>query len=400
MKISWAELRSHFSESAGPFNLSQAEKRFGLYVHFPFCARKCPYCHFYSLPYDKEGKKAWLEGFRKEVEAAAGLLGCGSSLLLETIYFGGGTPSLLSPDEIANLIAEIKSSFNQEIREITLECNPEAPADWLKGWKEAGVTRLSLGVQSFDDKVLKSLGRTHSLEMTWKLLEKARVVNFPSLNFDFMTGLPGETEATVETNLEAVKKFSPQHVSVYLLEELETVPFRAIWEENPVPEELVAERFEAYAGSLKKIGYEHYEISNYARPGFECLHNLKYWQYQPFLGVGPAAASHLGLLRWQNIADFKKWQAGLTEGFLWLEEFLVLSREEWLREKIAFGLRLKVGLDWEQLKVDHPGCDFSAYEKRMDGLVSSGDLRWSGSRVYIPEDRFLLSNSIISSLLF
>jgi len=391
MKISYPDL-------ADKIHLEPVEGKFGLYLHFPFCIGKCPYCHFYSLPYAEQDKNIWLESLRREIARAARIFG--HSSLVETIYFGGGTPSLMSPEEIAKLIADIKSAFHHEIKEVTLECNPEAPSGWLRGWREAGVTRLSLGVQSFDDKVLKILGRRHSLEMTWKLLEKAKEVNFPSLNFDFMTGLPGETEATVEANLETVKKLKPRHVSVYLLEELESVPFRVVWEKSPVPEELMAERFEAYAAGLKNLGYEHYEISNYARTGFECLHNLKYWQYQPFLGLGPAAASHWGAVRWQTISDFNKWKAAVKDDFLWLEEFLVLSRQERLREKIAFGLRLKVGINWRQLKANFPDLDFSHYEQKLDELVQSGDLGSSDGRVYIPEEKFLLSNSIMASLIF
>lgn len=391
-------MRLYFSELSNYIHNKQDGETFGLYVHFPFCYARCPYCHFYSLSYEEGRKKIWLRTLEKEIQQAArAVSGQG---MVDTLYFGGGTPSLVSPEEIAEIIACLKLNFNLELREVTLECNPEAPAGWLKGWKEAGVTRLSLGLQSLDDKVLRILGRRHSAEAGWKLLEKAREAKFHSLNLDFMTGLPGETEATLEASLKAIREFKPQHVSVYLLEEIESVPFRAIWEKNPVPEEKIVESFESYRVGLKELGYEHYEISNYALSGFACKHNLKYWLYQPFIGLGPSAASHLGRVRWQNISDFKKWREAVEQGFWELEEFLVLDREQMLKEKIAFGLRLRAGLDWRQLRAEFSDLDLSPYEHKISELVRDGRLRFTDHRLCLPEENFLLSNAIISSLIF
>lgn len=391
MKISYPDLFSKI-------NRETSEEKIGLYLHFPFCGSKCPYCHFYSLLYNEEEKQIWLDALVQEIQKAADIFN--RYVVIETIYFGGGTPSILLPQEIARIIEKIKSCFNHDLREITLECNPEAPEDRLSGWKEAGITRLSLGLQSLDDSVLKVLGRKHSAARGLAFLEKVQRIGFTSANCDFMTGIPGETDLTLALNLEVIEKFKPGHVSVYLLEEIDSVPFRIIWDKNPVSEDQMAERFETYARALKKQGYEHYEISNYALPGFECLHNLKYWQYGSFLGIGPAAASHMANTRWQNISDLRKWASALREGCLEVEEFLLLGKEQMLKEKMAFSLRLKSGINWHQLKLDFSGLDFSFIEQKIEEMLRTSELQSSGNLIYIPEEKFLLSNIIISHLIF
>lgn len=391
-------MRISYSDLSFKIYPETSEEKIGLYVHFPFCSSKCPYCHFFNLPFREEEKQIWLEALVEEVKRTARIFN--RFVIIETLYFGGGTPSILSPEEITRIIKEIKSCFNYDLREVTLECNPEAPADRLSGWKEAGITRLSLGLQSMDDNVIKILGRKHTVDQGLWFLEKARETGFASVNCDFMTGIPGETDLTLTLNLEVIEQLKPQHVSVYLLEELDSVPFRIIWDKNPVTEDQMAERFETYARALKNHGYEHYEISNYALPGFQCLHNLKYWQYGSFLGIGPAAASHMSNVRWQNISDLGKWSSALKEGYLEVEEFLVLEKEQMLRERIAFSLRLKAGLNWHQLKLDFSDLDFSVFEQRIEEMVSGGELESSGHLIYIPEEKFIISNAIISRLIF
>lgn len=391
MKISFAEIRNQLG------GFSQKTKT-GIYLHYPFCLSKCSYCHFYSLTGDIELHRRWLDTIKKEIRAASEKLS--DLLVIDTIYFGGGTPSLLKPEEIREILERLRESFPAELTEVTLEANPDSCEKWLWGWREAGVNRLSVGAQSFDDEVLRILGRRHSAEKTWKFIRKARAAGFENINLDLIAGIPGETSDTVKTNLQALNELKPEHVSVYLLEELERVPFRGIWEKNPVSDEELVQRYQEYRQGLQQVGYKQYEISNFSQPGYRCQHNLKYWQYQPFLGFGPSAASHLGPVRWQNVAELKSWQMAVTFELLDVAEIIILNQEKSVAERLAFGLRLADGINWKKLKKEYPFFDFSEFEKKISELVSLGSLKFSKSHLRIPPEKFLIANSILAELIF
>jgi oxygen-independent coproporphyrinogen-3 oxidase len=380
------------------FKIREKSPRAGLYFHYPFCQKKCPYCHFYSYPGQREDHHLWLAAIQPEISLVAKQV---SDLIeIDTAYFGGGTPSGLRPEEIEGLLSSLSENFNCSLEEITLEVNPGSHTRKLAGFKQAGINRLSLGAQSFSEKILKALGRLHSVEDIFAAARQARQAGFKNLNLDLMIGLPGEDESTFEANILGIKTIGPEHLSVYLLEELEEVPFKKVWEENPVPEEELARTYEKYQEWLAQLGYEQYEISNYCRPGFSCRHNLKYWEYQPVIGFGPSAASHLAFLRWQNIPDLKLWSGAILEGQMNLAEFLVLSQESALKEKLMSGLRLAAGVDWELIKEEYSGLDFLSYEEKISELAASGCLEIAGTRLRIPPGRFLVANSILSELLF
>lgn len=391
MRTSYPEIRNRLS--------SFSEKiKTGIYFHYPFCRAKCPYCHFYSIIKDQDLHSRWLKNIKKEIRSASEALS--DSILVDTVYFGGGSPSELQPEEIRDLLENLTNSFATELAEITLEANPDAGEEWLKSWREAGVNRLSVGAQSFDDRILKILGRRHSAEKTREFILKAREAGFENINLDLIIGVPGATPATIEANLQALTELNPHHVSVYMLEELEHVPFKKVWEENPVPDEEVVSQYQEYRQELERLGYQQYEISNFSQPGYRCLHNLKYWQYQPFLGFGPSAASHLDSVRWQNVAEFEKWDEALSLEQMDVSEFIILGEKESIAEQLVFGLRLNEGINWEKLKRNYPLYDFSNYEKRILKLVSSGNLEFFDSNLRIPQDKLLLANSILAELLF
>jgi len=370
----------------------------GLYIHYPFCISKCPYCHFYSLLYDSELHELWLRRIQQEIDSLACFLG--SFLVIDTIYFGGGTPSLLRPEELHQLISRIRQRLEVKAREITLEVNPQADPEYVPGWLEAEITRLSIGVQSFDPYLLRTIGRSYSPEAALDLIKKSRESGAGNIGVDLMTGIPGETLESIERNFQALDQIRPEHVSVYLLEDLEETPFRKVWEENPVSEDQVSERYEYYRQNLEDRGWKQYEISNYSRPGFECRHNLKYWKYLPYIGLGPASSSHLANLRWTSAADLKKWLEVSERDLINLEEFLELSPEEELRENLASGLRLTEGVSLEELLWRYPFFDFSFFESKLKQLMEEGFLLNKGNRIMIPPGKFLVSNWIISELIF
>ena len=370
----------------------------GVYFHYPFCQKKCLYCHFYSYQGGEKDHNLWLQTILKEINLLAS--GKADQMEVDTAYFGGGTPSSLLPEEIELILSRLEENFNCNLEEITLEFNPGSHTQKLAEFKQAGINRLSVGAQSFSGKVLKTLGRLHSVEDIFAAAREARKAGFKNLSLDLMIGLPGEDESTFEANIRGIKTICPEHLSVYMLEELEEVPFKKIWEKSPVSEDKLVETYERYQNILPELGYEQYEISNYSWPGFACRHNLKYWEYQSVIGFGPSAASHLTSNRWQSVADLKLWAEAVLQGKMNLAEHLILSPEATLREKLMSGLRLVAGVDWELIKEEYSSLDFLPYEEKIRELSTAGCLEMAGTRLRIPSDRFLVTNSILSELLF
>jgi len=373
------------------------KKKTGLYIHYPFCRQKCSYCHFVSSVFEPDGHRRWLLAAKDEIRRLARAFN--EHLLIDTVYIGGGTPSLLAPDEVAYLLASVQQSFETEIQEVSLEVNPTAEPERIKGWLQAGVSRLSFGVQSFDPAVLGILGRDYSPEQAMRLLEEAGRAGVENAGLDLMAGIPGESDLTLEVNLKALLETGPKHISVYLLEELENVPFGKVWNKAALSEEAVVRTYEAFRLKLEEAGWLQYEISNFSQPGYQCRHNLKYWRYQPFLGVGPSASSHLGNFRWTNPTGLNDWLAALTSGRGAFSEFIELSPEEEEREYLAAWLRLKEGIPLDELRLRFPGLDFPVFEMKVRELEALGLLRTENGRVMIPPDKFLISNSIICELI-
>ena len=365
----------------------------GLYVHFPFCRRKCPYCHFASVPYERRLFEVWREGLEREADLRLRL-----GLEFETLYIGGGTPSILRPDEISELRNLLGRRLRLSLDEFTLEANPEGNLgrDLLTGWARAGVTRLSLGVQSFDDRTLKILGRDSSAARTRAFVRRARQAGFRSIGLDLMAGVPGETRRALEKTMDAVGALSPDHVSLYLLENVEGLPFEAVLRANPVGEDEAADAFDFAAAALESLGLRRYEISNFARPGHECRHNLKYWRYEPFLGLGPSAGSHAGAERWKNPDDLRSWSEVLAAGKDPREEIVRLDTENAVREAIVVGLRLVHGLDIDEFRRRF-GVDIrERFGREIEELRKDKLLVLERRRLRIPKDKLLVSNRVLS----
>ncbi|MCJ7589381.1 MAG: coproporphyrinogen III oxidase family protein [Candidatus Aminicenantes bacterium] len=365
----------------------------GLYIHFPFCRSKCPYCHFASDRWDEAKARAWRDGIARE----AGLYG-GLDLKFDSLYLGGGTPSLLSGDDVAGLAGVLGAALRTEFREFTLEANPgRLDPLVMRGWKAAGVTRLSLGVQSFDDRVLKTLGREHSAAESIRFYQACREAGFDNVNLDFMIGVPGEGGSRAAEILERIGRLVPDHVSVYILEEVEGLPFDAVMRGNPPDDDAVAADYEEIGRGLSGLGYEHYEISNFCRPGRRCFHNLKYWRYEPFLGLGPSACSHLGNRRWCNRKDVDLWGRALADGGDPKDEVLILDPDRQAAEAVIFGLRLREGIRPSEIR-ERFGLDIlERYREAIGELAHEGWLRLEEDRISISEERRLLSNRVFSA---
>ena len=367
-------------------------KRAGLYIHFPFCRAKCSYCHFYSIPYERPLFERWRESLEKEASRSAG-----NDIRVDTLYIGGGTPSLLGPEEIFRTVEIPRSVFRLDLAEFTLEANPDVRDEaFLRGWKDAGVSRLSVGVQSFDDRVLRILGRGYTARQAEEFLELARKAGFRTISLDLMIGVPTEKRASLRKSLRRVRELGPDHVSLYLLENLEGLPFEALVRDRPMDEDAAAEAYELMRDGLEEAGLRRYEISNFAREGWECLHNLKYWHYEPFLGLGPSACSHIGAGRWCNKPDLEAWASALAGGGDYREEVRPLPPEESVREALIFGLRLVRGVSIRVFK-DRFGVDImERYGREVRDLVEEGLILVEGDVLRIPGDKFLISNRVFN----
>ncbi len=257
----------------------------GLYIHVPFCARKCPYCDFYSCSYTKIAADAYVKAVCRNLDALP------SGLDVDTVYFGGGTPSLLPTDDIAEILDTAAKRVHLCEPEITLEANPRTMTwDRLSAWRQAGVNRLSVGVQSFSDELLTQLGRNHSARQGREAVELAAEVGFSNLSLDLMIGLEKQDAAVTEMELLHALELPIKHISVYLLKIEDGTPF-SVKSPNLLDDDAMAERYMQIHETLTAAGFRHYEISNYAQSGFESRHNSKYWRCEPYYGIGPAAHS-------------------------------------------------------------------------------------------------------------
>lgn len=366
----------------------------GLYVHFPFCETKCPYCHFVSRPPDPGLLDLWWRGLERETALRApGFRGP-----YDTVYLGGGTPSLLSPENVGRLLTLLGERFDLRPAEVTLEANPgSAAAVRLAGWREAGVTRLSVGAQGFDDRLMRTLGRSATAEGAEAFCREARRTGFAVFALDVMAGVPLQTLDGLRGTLRVVRDLAPDHVSVYLLENIEGLPFEAVFDAHPVPEDEAADHYELVKDGLEATGLRRYEISNFALPGRECRHNLKYWRYEPFLGLGPSAASHLGDRRWTNAGAIRLWASALDRGEAPEEEIVTLTPEKAIREALVAGLRLDRGVDLEDLG-ERLGIDARReFGREIETQDAAGNVVLEGNVLRLAAGKALISNGILSA---
>ena len=287
----------------------------GLYLHIPFCVRKCNYCDFVSFAGQGEDvREAYVQRLCEDIETAGTKYG--DRYLVDTVFIGGGTPSLLEPAQIARILDTVRSSFVCSLSEVTLESNPGTfDEERLRGFLDAGIDRLSMGVQSLDDGVLKRLGRIHDSETALKAMRMARRLDL-NFNVDLMLGIPGQTLEIWEDTLKRVIEEGPTHISFYSLQLEMGTPFYRNFKEGRLELPSWEENRAMYHKALeilKDAGYRHYEISNAAIPGYECRHNLKYWTMQDYLGLGMAAHSFLGGNRCFTTSDLKAFLAGPAE---------------------------------------------------------------------------------------
>lgn len=368
---------------------------FGLYLHIPFCSAICNYCNFNRGLFDAELKRQYVDAIEQEIRRAAGAEGA------DTIYFGGGTPSLLHAEDVGRLIAACAEAFSLAPgTEITLETNPETvDSGRLEAFRDAGVNRISFGVQSFRNDELRRLGRIHDAERARKALADARASGFDNVSLDLMMWLPGQTVSQWEANVRELIALGPEHASLYILELYPNAPLkedmaRAGW--SQAPDDDAAEMYEMAMGALESAGYRQYEISNVARPGRESRHNLKYWQDGEWLAFGCGAHSTRDGVRWRNVSSTSEYISIVREGRSPVAERREMSRQDRLQEAVFTGLRLVEGVDVDVLGRRYEADIRVLYGSALEPYEAAGLVLWDGPRLRLARRGMLLANEILS----
>ncbi len=413
--------------------------RAGVYIQVPFCQTKCTYCNFHTGVVSTARFAPYVEAVCREIRehrellSAAGVewpvpfrrssaaplqKGGGTAneeVEVDTAYIGGGTPSLLDPAHLQDLLDAIRLAFGQrpvseggpyrtEFEEVTLEADPETiEAGKAQAWARAGINRVSFGLQSFSDKELIAAGRMHRRADIYRAAPILREAGIRNISFDLIAGLPHQTRESWENSLQELERMTPEHVSVYLLEidegsrlGREVLQGGARYSAGALPsEDEMVDFYEMAQDGLRRMGYHHYEISNWAKPGLESKHNLKYWRREPYLGFGAGAHSFSGTERWANAHDAATYVNALQSGRLPVEQHERVTKEQALEEEFFLGLRQLDGIDLARIEQEY-GVKLSA---RFDSPALAGLIEREGSVVRLAPGRLSISNEVFAELL-
>lgn len=374
--------------------LDNTNRDIALYIHIPFCRRKCGYCSFVSY----QGRESYIPAYVSALKKELALHAVGRRI--HTIYFGGGTPSLLYPSQLEDVLSTVRSfAMADKAAEITMEANPGTVDElYLEAINKLGFNRLSLGVQSLNDNELVLLGRIHTAAEAIEAMRIARRAGFANLNIDLIYGVPGQAIASWQNTLAAVIELNPEHLSLYPLTLEGDEPMSLAIERRELPAintDLCAEQYELAEDLLAVDGYQHYEISNWAREGYQCRHNLVYWQGLPYLGIGAAAHSYLGGHRFANTSDLDKYLDNFSSGERplpeWDEE---IGSELQISEAVILGLRLSQGVCLDDIRCRF-GIDLLCqYGRQVDSLTSLGLLECAEGYIRLTRRGRLLGNEV------
>ncbi|MBW2568907.1 MAG: radical SAM family heme chaperone HemW [Deltaproteobacteria bacterium] len=376
----------------------------GLYLHIPFCINKCPYCDFYSIT-DLSLKQAFIEALMCEMRML-----CNVSFLFDTMYIGGGTPSVLTIEDLAKIIEAACRFFKISADvEITMELNPgTVDREHFAGFKSAGVNRINIGVQSFQDVNLDFLGRIHSGKEAELAIRWARQSGFNNIGLDLIYGIPGQTVRSWLLDLKRAVEFEPEHISCYMLTYESGTPMDINRQKGmfcPAPDSHVCDMFETTIDFLSSSGYIQYEISNFARSGsggfksFNSRHNQKYWSFVPYIGLGPSAHSFIEPERYWNCRNVNKYIKELTAGRLPIEGKEVLSREQQMIEAISLGLRMTDGIKTDVFDKKFDVSFNKMFAKTITYLGKDGLIRLTENRCSLTRKGMLFADSITSMLI-
>ena len=378
------------------------KKDLGLYIHIPFCIKKCAYCDFLSWSGDKDQKEEYVRDLEQEIRSYKIFA---ADYQVSTVYFGGGTPSILETGQIERIMGALRQTFRIEKKaEITLEMNPgTARKEKLKAYRQLGINRLSIGIQSVKNENLKLLGRIHTYEDFLESYHMAREAGFDNISGDLISSLPGQTLEEWKEELEILIRTPLEHLSVYQLIIEEGTEFYERYGEHEelLPDEETSREIYLWTGEyLENQGFRQYEISNYARAGKESRHNLRYWERKDYLGLGLGAASMIRNMRMSNTRDWEKYRTGCRDPRKIREEVEFLEEPRQIEEFMFLGLRKTRGVSRKEFRRTF-GKDLDLiYEKTLKKYLENGMLQESGDRIFLSEEGILLSNQIFADFLF
>jgi oxygen-independent coproporphyrinogen-3 oxidase len=357
-----------------------------LYVHVPFCAAKCNYCAFYSEAGSAGKMEDYVDALLLELDR------CAAELVPKTIFFGGGTPSLLPTPLMRRILERLASKLPLgQLREWSIECNPSTvSSEKAKLFREFGVNRISMGVQALDDELLETIGRVHSVTGAVDSYQKLREAGFQNINLDLMFGLPGQTMDHWTKTLNKAIQLGPEHLSTYCLILEEDTHFWSLLQKGLIKpdEELELAMYETGMEMLAAAGYRQYEISNFAKPDRECAHNIAYWESEDYIGLGPSACSTVGDKRWQTAPDTDRYIAAMRNGERALAYEEPLTPELRAAERAAFGMRMNAGVPASLLR--------GRWDKQVAELLSADLVQWSHDRLQPTKRGILFADEVAS----
>ncbi|QNL44374.1 radical SAM family heme chaperone HemW [Oscillibacter hominis] len=379
--------------------MKEPKRPLGLYIHIPFCKSKCIYCDFYSLP-EREGRMdAYAKALCSHLKEAAPRAQGHS---VDSVYFGGGTPSYLGASRLCAILKVIRKHYGvTKDAEITLEANPDSADSYkdLRALRRCGFNRISLGMQSADDAELRAIGRVHTMDQVRTAVENARKARFPDVSLDLIYGLPGQTMERWQENLSAAAALDPDHLSCYGLKVEEGTPLYQAKDRLALPgDDLQADMYLYTVEFLQHMGYRQYEISNFARPGHESRHNLKYWTLQEYAGFGPGAHSDFGGVRYAYGRDLEGYIQGVLTGSPMVSESERIPLTERDTEYIMLRLRTALGLDVREFERTFRRR-FDPLEPLMRRFAQAGYALEEDGRWHLTPTGYLVSNQIIGALL-
>lgn len=367
-----------------------------LYLHIPFCVRKCEYCDFLSGPADREQQRKYVEALCREIESCRDF----KDYRVSTIFIGGGTPSLLAGKWMEEILESVRRVFSiEENAEISMEANPgTVDREKLEIYRKAGINRISFGCQSTENRELKILGRIHTWEMFLENFQLAREAGFSNINVDLMSGLPEQSVESWENSLRQIAKLDPEHISAYSLIIEEGTPFAERKLDLPGEEE-ERRMYERTHEILEEYGYHQYEISNYAKNGKECRHNLGYWNRTEYLGLGLGSASLVKETRFSNTEDFRKYLENSHDGAVIRENVQVLDAQSRMEEFIFLGLRLTDGISCREFENQFGTPMDAVYGDVIRKYSQMGFLEKRGDMLRFTREGISVSNPILADFL-
>jgi oxygen-independent coproporphyrinogen-3 oxidase len=378
----------------------------GLYIHIPFCISKCPYCSFLSFPlHETENMEKYLAAVAGQADQMADHPWVVATDFT-SLYIGGGTPTMYEGEELASLIKKCCQRFRIETSspetEISVEANPNTVSfETLHCLRDAGVNRLSIGCQSFSDAMLKALGRSHTVRHSREAFEQARRAGFDNISLDLMFGLPGQRLADWQETLLKAVALAPEHFSVYELTVEENTPLARSIDDGDLslpPEDVAVAMLEDIQQTLSGAGYERYEISNYARPGRQCRHNINYWQNNSYLGLGAGAVSYFDGFRVTNVSDPDRYISLVEEAIFPFEEGECLSREASFRETVIMGLRMTAGISCHTLEKRFGLTPDQYYGKILKRCIDQGLVVLEKDSLRLTEKGLPVANQVLAQL--